>query len=679
MRVAMCNVINGLSRVLRIGLWVALFWVCTGTTWVLAQSREVEDQIEQLKQRSDVIYVQVESEISKQDALQQANLKLKREILQKYGRKVQMGSGSMDDLELKVQLQKVPVESKTFYWDRRRSFHIFAYVTQEAAQQYVIDRTTFVYRDPDKYTFANATHPDAETALNQARSNLITQFQVTVQSEQTSVISEVNGEIDDRFKSQTRAFSKMSLNGLKTLTFDVGDQTYAFAYISHEDKEASFSTAKNRVLSLVEEGERQWEWGNYSRAINNYYRAYILSDAYYQSIPYEFKDGTTTKDLQETLRLKVEGFFQTMDVEMHPAYEIAEQDIVAPFKIKKGEDLVNKITYKYDVQGYNNVGAINYGKGKLEFTNYYPNERVEVFPVQFGVDITQEVESDPVLQELAPARKFFVERPVRVDFSNVFKVTIEAYFDGVDITYSVHTRNLVATTAKWEFGDGETTVGLNPTHQYNELKIFPVSVVVNGDPALTDTKYIDLEQGILRNNPPKPLLASAAQQDVAVRTESAAEVPQDSTADISSSDPTADSTMASPEEEESNVAADTSKTVADNSDQNVETKAVVPEVKQETYKDHMTNKLAKIAEYRSMQGLLVTLKRMKKEGQIEYGKQTDLFDSEGALVIIADRRKVYDHLIFMNNRYIRTDTGEEMVDLSKRYSGKFQIWVKETE
>ncbi|MGM0589985.1 MAG: PKD domain-containing protein [Bacteroidota bacterium] len=645
---------------------------------LIAQSREIEDKIERIKQRSNVVYVQVSSDLSKQDAEEKAMLELKESVLQRYGSNVAVGSGSIDDLQLKLELKKVGLDARTFYWDRRRDHYIFAYVEEEQAQQYVIDRATFAFRDPDSYTFSNATHPDEETALNQARANLITQFQVTVQAEQRSQITEVNGEVNDKFSSQTRAFSKMSLIGLKTMTFNIGDNTYAFAYISHEDKEESFAAAKNRVLSLVQEGERQWNWGNYSRAVNNYYRAYILSDAYYKPITYEFSNGNSTKDLQETLRLKVEEFFQTMEVDVRPAYEIAEQDIVAPFKLKKEDDLVNRVTYKYEVQGYSHVNQINYGKGKLEFTNYYPNERVEVFPVEFGIDISQELESDPVLRELEPARKFFVSRPIQVDFSNVFKVTIQAYFDGVDITYSVETRNLVATTAQWDFGDGETTVGLNPEHSYKRLGVFPVNVVVNGDSKLSDTKYLDLEQGILRNDPPQTLLASAE----STQTPSSAPTTAQPTPSAENSSQPLES-EASVKDSVTTSGQDSSDDTSEQEEESKQTALVkqVSDVKQETYRDYITDTYKKITEYRSLGGLSTTLKRLQKKGTIEYGKQSSLFDSEGALVIVADLQKgtVIDFLIFKENRYIRTKTGEEMTNLNEKYSGKRTLWVKETE
>jgi hypothetical protein len=372
-----------------------------------------------------------------------------------------------------------------------------------------------------------------------------------------------------------------------------------------------------------------------------------------------------------------------MDVEMRPAYEIAEQDIVAPFKLKKGDDLVNKITYKYEVQGYSHVNQVNYGKGKLEFTNYYPNERVEVFPVQFGVDISQELQSNPVLAELEPARRFFVSRPIQVDFSNVFKVTIQAYFDGVDITFSVETRNLVATTAQWDFGNGETTVGLNPTHSYNRLDVFPVNVVVNGDPNLSDTKYLDLNRGILRNDPPQEMIASASSEGAPV-TNSSATAPTQSpsvAADSTQMKPSAGGDMANTTPDSTQETADSTASDLKESEQEQSADLVkkVPDVKQTTYKDYITNTYEKVSEYRSTGGLITALNRMKKEGLIEFGKQSALFDSEGALVIIADKRKVYDHLIFKNNRYIRTESGEEMTNLSERYSGKIQIWVKEVE
>jgi hypothetical protein len=53
--------------------------------------------------------------------------------------------------------------------------------------------------------------------------------------------------------------------------------------------------------------------------------------------------------------------------------------------------------------------------------------------------------------------------------------------------------------------------------------------------------------------------------------------------------------------------------------------------------------------------------------------------SSGALVIVADKQKVYAYLLFAANRYLDLKTGEEIVNLKDKFSGKYQIWVQKTE
>lgn len=660
--------------------------VYTGS--LLAQDKEVKKRIENIKSQPEMIYVEMTADDAT-TAREKAEDALLKEVNNRLTHLNMLGEEGDDFQELrnKIGQTKVKLDYQSLSWTSWRKATVFAYISRTDAKMYTINKATYPIRNSRDYTFAEAKSPTEQEALGLARSNLITQFYVRVQSQQQSVIREENDEVDESFESQVRATSKMSLIGLKTQTFEVGENYYAVAYISDANKEESFSAAKNKILSVVEEGDRQWDWGNYSRAINAYYRAYILCDSYYKPINFTFKDGTETDDLKSTLRLKVEEYFQTADIDVRPAYEIGEEDIRAPFKMSKGDDLANRIIYQYRIQGYNQVDNLNYGKGKLEFTSYYPTERIEIFPVRFLVDISEELKSDPLLQELEPTRKFFVVRPIRVDFTNVFKVTIQAYLDGPEVTYSLEARNMVATTARWDFGDGESMVDLNPTHRYEDLNVKKVEVMVNGDPKLTDTKYVYLREGIVRNSPKK----GDRLEDETKPAEPVATIPEpqadeaikaaDSTIEEMADAATVDSSTA-----DSMVAAvqQTGDTglIASRTDSvtmvipDVES---VPEPKQQkTYQDYLNETYDQLASYETFSGLAKTLQRLEKEGAIEFGNQSDLFDSEGAMVILAnpESRRISDRLIFLNNRYIRIKTGEEMTNLTERYKGTRQIWVK---
>ena len=681
-----------------------------------AQTDSQKTEMERIRASSTYLYVESSEQENAEAAKSEVLKKLSDLIMQNYGTSLPQTidrSSLEGESEARQSISRKNFNPLVVEWDRRgRKFYAFAYIQKVEAQRYLALLATAPFRNTGQFTFADAYAKEQQIAISTAQGNLITQFQVNIETSQSSSISEVNGKVDEAFSSQTKAFSRMNLIGLKQLTFTVGEQAYAFVYISNEDKEESFAAARNKVISIVKEGEKQEGWGNYSRAAKQYYIAYILSDTYYKPIEYTFGDGTQSKNLKQVLKSRVEDYLQTVDIEIKPAYEIAEQNIVAPFIIKKGNDRMNDVIYQYEVQGYDYVNPVQYGRGKLEFTDFFPVERREIIPMRFQLDITEDMQANPTLAELAPTRKFVVVRPIEVDFSNVFKVTVEAIFNGIDVTFSLYTRNVVETTAKWSFGDGYEVVSLNPTHTYNEMRQFPVTVVVNGDDFLTDTKIVDLEQGILRSGQNAVMAAVASVSAVTVQpdlptltvaatdsmtTESMASVVVDSLKKASP-DTTVIAVPDSAVVAETIVVVDTTKVeevvvekpvapvvVKDT----VVVKKVVevapqPVVEKDTKAIEKPEELAddvfkELMKYKSFRGLTTVLARKKEAGEIQFGNQKDIFDSSGAMVVVADQKKVYDYLLFAGNRYISLTTGEEIVNLSDKFKNKYQIWVQKTD
>lgn len=643
-----------------------------------AQTKEQESEMVTIRNQATFLHAEAEGETAEQ-AKKNAVKALMDAVMTEFGSAL---PNTIDRSSLEAEAASAMSQSKVSFnpelveWERRRTFYAFAYISKINAQRFLATKVTQAFRDVSKFTFADAYADDQQTAVSNAQSALIQQFQVTVDASQSLTETETNNEYNSAFQSQTKAFSRMSLIGLKQLTFTVGEQSYAFVYISHEDKEESFLVAKNKVISLVQEGAKQEGYGNFSRAAKNYYIGYILADTYYKPIDYTFEDGSKTNNLKQALKSKVEDYLQTVDIEVKPAYEIAEQNIAAPFVAKRGSDRMNGVVYQYSVQGYDYVNTINYGRGKFEFTDYYPVERIEVFPVRFIFDLQEEMAANPTLAELEPDRKFFIVRPIEVDFSNVFKVTIEAYFNGIDVTFSLHTRNVSAFTAKWEFGDGFEEIGLNPTHTYNELKQFPVKVTVNGDNFLTDTKIVDLEEGVLKSGaqrlmaavaPPRvtPIQVPAPMKEVELKDTTTVPEPVVEEAEEVAEQ---DSVIAIPEPE---VQQDTVVTVPE--PEPVAEEPVAMEKPEELAPDLFQS----LMKYKSFTGLMRVLQAKQKQGELEFaGKQSDLFDSSGALVIVADQKRVYDHMLFVSNRYIKLSNGEEIVNLAEKYSGKYMIWVQ---
>jgi len=83
-----------------------------------------------------------------------------------------------------------------------------------------------------------------------------------------------------------------------------------------------------------------------------------------------------------------------------------------------------------------------------------------------------------------------------------------------------------------------------------------------------------------------------------------------------------------------------------------------------------------VSEIQTTRGLLTYLKTQKERNELTFGKQADILDSEGSLILVADQEKVYERLIFSQNRFYMINSGEEIPSLVEKFNGKYLIWVK---
>ena len=85
---------------------------------------------------------------------------------------------------------------------------------------------------------------------------------------------------------------------------------------------------------------------------------------------------------------------------------------------------------------------------------------------------------------------------------------------------------------------------------------------------------------------------------------------------------------------------------------------------------------SEVSQIETTSGLLTYLRARQEQQILTFGKQADIIDSDGAMILVADQEKVFDRLIFSQNRYYSVASGEEISSLSEKFRGKYLIWVK---
>ena len=640
-------------------LFRSIFLVLLFPVLVYSQS-SFEIQTQQIKNDPNIIWVE-EVASSQNEAYDAAKTKLKSLIHERFQGAFESLTRSSDE-EVNRLREQTSVNYQMLTDESRRRTTVFLHVNQVEAELYVQRYITAPYRS-DVFIFGEGSGDNRDAAISNANQDLITQMIVQIFSEQQSNIEEIDGEYSEEFRSQARAVSQMQLINASREAFPIGDQYYALVYMTVEDKDASFDMVKNQATSFVDEGNRFMNMGMFDRAIENYYRAYLLSMNYNRPIEYNVA-GERVNNLRNSLRLQIENYLYLMSFKASPAYEHSRRTIEVPIEVTYSGDRVDGVFYSYNIGGTNYTDQVRFGQAKIQAINYFPERRIEVVPINLWLDLTNLTERDPMLSALEEVHKIEVTRNIEVNYSNVLRPSIQAHVEGATVYFSIHSPFLTATHARWDFGDGESKTGLSAEHTYMTQDEFKVSVVLNNDQELSDTKYVNLFRGIVHNRP------SMIEQSPELRTMSQnlnqKREPAPTVAEVT------------PQSNEGEVAEEETETVPEDVSTSFEESVEDPveEVENKEEVNRREQLFAELTGFQTFRSLTQKMSNMKRQGLIEFGNRDDFHNLEGALVIISDPQRVHDYLFFRNNRYMKVDTGEEVVDLGEVYEGKYQIWVQ---
>jgi hypothetical protein len=647
---------------------------------ICAQPKNIKQAIAELESEQKGFFAAFGKANTLDEARQQARREIESQILAAFRVSEPIFSNLNDEVEqqqVRLRLLQLPMNAKELSWGKKGKEEVYLYVSNIEAKNYAVQRATIAFRNPQVYQYGEAFATKQDDAIAISRGNLITQFSAKITAETNLTTSEktvsidqegklvsttsdlktteTNGKFDEKFSvsnkvtdfqesktgtvfeeefvAKNRVFSQMTLQGLQTITLNLGDEWYAFAYITLEDKAKSFEAVKSKILAAAGEADRSFAEGNLVSGLKGWYKTYILTDTYYEAIPYQFIDGTQTENLQESMRSRIDAFLKDqVQVLARPAYQIDEKDIVAPFQFLYQEKPLDGLLYQFKFKSYNFTEVLRNGRGRLSLPGYLPEYPAESFTINLFIDITDDLKSDPTIKELEDVKRLSVSKSIQVDFRNIFKYSVEATFYGkrVDLKL-VNINPSLVREVRWELGDGEERYTSESTlsYTYDDISRYVLNVELNAEPSLKITRYVDLQEKRIRVN------------------ESARE-------------PIATIQKITPEEESVSAIANMSALANTMKPQKV--------VVNPAYKE--------IAEVQTTRGLLTLLTSKKEKGELIFGKQADILDSEGSLIIVADQEKVFERLVFSQNRFYKVDTGTEVVSLSESYRGKYLIWVK---
>jgi hypothetical protein len=336
------------------------------------------------------------------------------------------------------------------------------------------------------------------------------------------------------------------------------------------------------------------------------------------------------------MRSKLDAILKDeVEVVIRPAYQIDEKDIVAPFQLLYDGKPLNGLNYQFKYRSYNFFEPIRNGRGRINLPGYIPEYRTESFKLLLFIDISEDIKSDQTLKELEPVKRLEISKNIEVDFTNIFRFSVDAEFTGKRVEFSINKIDpKLVREVRWELGNGEERFTSEPTlvYTYDELGTYEVMVELNSDPKLAVKRFLDLSTKRIRV---KEQLR-----------EIVAEVPE----------PTAEEVKTSAVQEIIMKPA-------------TEAAPAKIEIK-------LNEWYSEVSQIQTTSGLLSYLKARQEQHVLTFGKQADMMDSEGAMILVADQEKVHQRLIFSQNRFYSIDSGEEIPSLTEKFRGKYLIWVK---
>lgn len=523
-------------------------------------------------------------------------------------------------------------------WSKGREFEGFAYIKKQSAIRPFIEYRLHRLLVGNRYMVGQSFSSDAAEAISDSRRDLLSQIQVTIVSRQDMSVVMENDEMSSAFQNRVQAFSNLTLLGLRqvqALSFD--DQFLGISYISLEDLDRSMELTREKVHSYVREGRLFEESKQLSRALQQYYKAYLYAGSYYKTLDGEL-DGADVANLRIALEAKIKRMIDASEIRVRPAYEMSERNIVAPFEFVQSGHRFTNLQFRFDFESTSQIEQIRFGEGKLNLVNYVPSQSKEVFEVSFWVDLGDDLYNDAYLASFEPINRIQVRREMQVSFQNVMKASIVAQFEQKKVYFQVQGRNLVPRAVSWNFGDGTELLQQNPSHTYADNQIYEVVAVVNHDENIVARAWVDIGKSVIHTRRPPD-----APEPVAVRGLVAGPIPAQ-----------------------------------------IAVPAVVPEsvgkpeegLNSASKLDIAKTQFAEYIPIRNSRRLIQQLQQDAANSTVTFGSRAEFESLNELVVVIADPMNVYEMLLFLGDKYVSLHSGQEFVDLASFASeSRREIWI----
>ena len=467
------------------------------------------------------------------------------------------------------------------------------------------------------YYYGVGESENLNEARQQALNEMVTSIQVYIASEFITQRVETKEAVDEFVQLIQKSSSIIQLSNVQEKREKRKKIYHVVKYVEKEEVSKFFEKNKNKIKEYLKYATRYEEESDLLGALKNYFRAYLLSKTYPDTIQLHIPDIPLQTEFPSlAIGNKIDQIIRDINITINRC-ETENEALIAHAAVQYKHNPVKRLALTY----YNGFG---------EETSYIDDGETEmVFEVKpidtelpismhieyaFERDIVKDQYLNLIYQNSSP--QFFDNtKQTKLDLMPFIQVDFQVDFKDDIVQFNHQLKTIAPKSFHWDFGDGSISTNQSPIHKYESIGIYTVTLKLNENEKLICRKKINLEN----------------------------------------------------------------KTVSELSDvkQDKENKPDITYSNDENMKDLNQEDSELFEEFISIEdtkNLLQYLEKSYTLGYLVYGKKDTFRNLDGLYVAVVDQNNVSGIFQYINSRYVDQKSNEIFEDLS-HFHGKFTIWV----
>jgi len=343
------------------------------------------------------------------------------------------------------------------------------------------------------YLWGEGFGEDRQTAVNNAKRDLIERLQVRIESEANFTERDTNDDYSVELETTTNTLSRMELRGLNYMPAkERRDGSWeTIAYITKDDFNTTMDLESDRLLSALKIAIIDENDGRLDVAITQYME--LWASTFYSPVPFytNADDHGIESELRSFLSNKIRNWVNTLAIDVDRVRSLStaqNSEFYFDLLFSYNEMATSNLEIALNKSGYV-AHPIRNGRTSI-FYDLAPEERIRSFNFTLSPVIPNSIDQEKaaILDGVLPIREITLD----IDFSDVIDINFNIIEESENtFTFVPILKNLSVYSLEWDFGDGETSKETTPTHDFGaDFTGSLISLIINSSGDLLEQKQI---------------------------------------------------------------------------------------------------------------------------------------------------------------------------------------------